>query len=184
VTRGASARLFVALEPPLHVREQLAAWARIARRGNQQIRLPEPEAMHVTLCFLGSRAVAEIGALGEAALACAMPVGGLGLGAPLWLPSRRPRALAVEVHDAKGELASLQAAVAEAMSRACGWEPEHRRYRPHVTVARMRAGAAPRERGLDPTPAFTFEGESLTLFRSWLSRDGASCEAVAGCPCR
>jgi 2'-5' RNA ligase len=179
VTRRATARLFAALEPPLGVREQLAAWARAARRCGRQMRLLERQDMHVTLCFLGSRPVEEIEPLGATVTACATAVGGLELGAPLWLPPRRPRVLAVEVGDPQGELAALQTAVADALAQACGWEPEHRRFRPHVTVARMREGAAPRRRELDPTPALTFDGEYLTLFRSWLSREGVSYEAIA-----
>jgi RNA 2',3'-cyclic 3'-phosphodiesterase len=180
LTRRAFARLFVALELPVGVCDELAAWARLARSGGAAgLRLLEPDALHATVCFLGSRPVNEIERLGAAVVACAMPVRQLHVGAPLWLPPRRPRVLAVEVRDPEGDLGALQQAVVRGVSAACDWEPDRRRFRPHVTVARMRQGAAPRERELDATPALTFAGTALTLFRSWPSPQGASYEPLA-----
>lgn len=175
---GPRARLFAALDLPGPVRAELAGWARRARRGNAAVRLVEPEMLHVTLCFLGSRPVGEVAALAEAVASAGRPVGELSLGAPLWLPPRRPRVLAVEVHDEQGELDALQGDVARALAGTVDWTPERRRFRPHVTVARMREGTAPRERELEPTPSLVFAGEAVTLYRSWLSRSGATYEAL------
>jgi 2'-5' RNA ligase len=142
----------------------------------------DPELLHVTLCFLGNRPVGEIGAIGEALAECATSVGELSLGAPLWLPPRRPRALAVEVRDnAAGGLAGLHEALARVLARACGYQEERRRYRAHLTLARMREG--PRRqagaRVLGPTPALSFTPPAVVLYRSWLSPAGASYEALA-----
>ena len=63
------------------------------------LRLLDPEALHLTLCFLGSRPVEEIAAIGSTLSACAAHVGELSVGAPLWLPRTRPRSLAVAIHD-------------------------------------------------------------------------------------
>jgi RNA 2',3'-cyclic 3'-phosphodiesterase len=192
MSRGATARLFVALDLPAEVRARLAGWA---RRCASSLRLLEDETLHVTLCFLGSRPVGEIEALGEAlAIACeqAPPPGPLALGAPLWLPPRRPRALAVELHDdARGSLLRLHEAVVRelravsdfaspdaAAARGTGGSAG-RRFRPHVTVARMRAGDAPRERSLPPTPALAFAAASATLYRSSLTPGGADYEGLA-----
>lgn len=111
-----------------------------------------------------------------------MPVGELSIGAPLWLPPRRPRALAVEVRDdPEGGLTALHGALVEALARACGYREERRRYRAHVTLARMREG--PRASGggrvLPATPALSFTPASIVLYRSWLSPAGASYEALA-----
>lgn len=149
--------------------------------GSAPVRVLDPELLHVTLCFLGTRPVGEIAAIG-AALECAMPVGELSIGAPLWLPPRRPRALSVEVRDdPEGGLAALQGALTEALARACGYRKEHRRFRAHVTLARMRDG--PRGSGgghvLPATPALSFTPASVVLYRSWLSPGGASYEALA-----
>ena len=117
--------------------------------------------------------------------------GELSLGAPLWLPERNPRALAVELHDEHGRLAALQAEVVAALQRVSGWQPDSnahtgvkakaskRRFHPHVTVARLRRGDAPEQRALPPTPSASFKPQELVLYRSWLSPEGASYEAVA-----
>jgi 2'-5' RNA ligase len=196
VTRGATARLFVAVDPPADVREELLAWGRATvtrltaqRRAGAaaEMRLLEPEALHVTLCFLGGRPVAEIEEIGSALVGCARHVGELSLGAPLWLPPRRPRTLAVEVHDHDGGLALLHAAVRRAISEVTDWRAERRRFRAHITVARMRGrGAAQRpfqvrEPVLPATPPLSFTPESVVLYRSWLAPAGASYEALATC---
>src|SRR5256885_15202668 len=105
MTRGAIARLFVAVDPPASVREELLFWARAAlarlplRREQNALpdmRLLEPEALHVTLCFLGGRPVGEIEEIGSVPGGPAQGVGGGTPGAPLWVPPPRPRALPAE----------------------------------------------------------------------------------------
>jgi 2'-5' RNA ligase len=196
MSRGATARLFVAVDPPAHVREQLAVWAlgaatgvgsRGAEGGARPLRLLEPETLHVTLCFLGNRPVHEIDAIGSTLSAWDTDLGELAVGAPLWLPPRRPRALAVEIRDRAGGLTRLHDNVTRAISQATAWEPERRRFKAHITVARMReqtrrgrgpTGADPR---LPATPQLRFTPESVILYRSWLSRAGATYEAIATC---
>jgi RNA 2',3'-cyclic 3'-phosphodiesterase len=187
MARGASARLFVALDLPAPVRGELVRWGRAAalstRAAGARLRVLEPEALHVTLCFLGERPAGEIGALGDAlgaACATSPPVGALALGAPLWLPPRRPRALAVELRDdAAGALAALRGELVRALAAVCDFEVGRRRFQPHVTVARLRPREAPGERGLPATPALTFAPASATLYRSWLTPSGATYEGLA-----
>ncbi len=150
MARGATARLFAAVDPPALVSQQLAAWARevsAALRGaagpaeDAKVRLLAAETMHVTLCFLGARPVAELDTLAAALEQCEVPQGGeLSLGAPLWLPPRNPRSLALEIGDGDGWLERLQHAIVEASARAIAWEPDRRRFRAHVTVARIGRG--------------------------------------------
>jgi 2'-5' RNA ligase len=201
------------------VSEQLASWARevsAALRGaaasaaadGAKLRLLAPETMHVTLCFLGSRPVAEIDVLAAALERCeAPPVGELSLGAPLWLPPRNPRSLALEIGDGDGWLERLQHALVEAIASSIAWEPDRRRFRAHVTVARSgrgkpsraKPGRADGSRGpsaasgghsatrdgdargpfLPPTPQLSFTPRAVVLYRSWLDPQGASYEAVA-----
>ncbi len=177
-----TARLFVALDLPHDVREALGWWGRAARRESGAMRLIEIELLHVTVCFLGSRPVADIDAIAETTRACAAAVGGLSLGAPLWLPRRRPRLLAVEVHDDAQTLSRLRGALVDELARELSWEPERRGFHPHVTVARMRSGSAPRARTLPATPAAAFAGETLTLYRSFLDPTAATYEALASVP--
>ncbi|MEA2298340.1 MAG: 2,3-cyclic 3-phosphodiesterase [Solirubrobacteraceae bacterium] len=172
------ARLFVAVELPAGAREQIAGWARRAVPVEGGVRRLDPAALHVTLCFLGTQPVAAVGEIAAVVEAQARPVGPLALGAPVWLPRRRPRALAIELHDERGALGDLAADLVRELGSAIGWEPESRRWHPHVTVARMRPGATT-PGPLDPTPAIVFEPTALTVFRSRLEPDGADYEALA-----
>lgn len=196
-------RLFVAVDPPMQICERLKAWARESTRGLQvrgrakaSPRVLDAELLHVTLCFLGNRPAGEMDVLAAQLSTCAGRGGELSFGAPLWLPERNPRALAVELHDEHGQLASLQTEVAAALQRVSGWQPNgsahtgvkakaaKRRFHPHVTVARLRRGEAPEQRALPPTPSASFRPRELVLYRSWLSSEGASYEAVAAHPIR
>jgi 2'-5' RNA ligase len=215
MARGATARLFAAVDPTAAVREQLAWWAREvagtlraggrSRGGRERdrpedggeearIRLLAPETMHITLCFLGSRPVDELQALADALARCELPPGGeLSLGAPLWLPPRNPRSLALEIGDGDGWLARLQLALVEAFAETIDWEPDRRRFRAHLTVARLGRAKPSRRRARDaarggregaqailpPSPQMTFAPESVVLYRSWLGPQGASYEALA-----
>jgi len=193
MSRGATARLFVAVDPPLPVCEELSAWARRAAAAalrhasvheQEPLRILDPALLHLTLCFLGARPVDEIEELAGAVAECAGGVCELSVGAPVWLPPRRPRSLAVEIHDDDGELARLHARVTAALAGAVAWEPDRRRFRAHVTVARVRGQPSRRRRAPAPdplpaTPQLRFAAESICLYRSWLAPSGASYEAIA-----
>jgi 2'-5' RNA ligase len=207
----------VAVDPPATVCDELAAWTRAALGGLRgldaeparaggfgKVRLLAPETMHVTLHFLGERPVGEVDAIADALRACRAALDHqLSLGAPLWLPPRRPRALALAVHDRDGELERLHDDVREALSQTIDWPAERRRYRAHVTVARLTPASGKRERrrrrdpsareaseaaraevvepALPATPQLSFAPCEIVLYRSWLSPQGASYEAVAAC---
>jgi 2'-5' RNA ligase len=180
--RTATARLFLAIDPPVPAREQLAAWARGAlgpgrgRGATRPLRLLLPDLLHLTICFLGERPMADIETIPVVLRECATPTGELTVGAPLWLPPRRPRALAVELHDPSEELTRLHEALAAALAAPTTGS---RRFRPHITLARMREGAAPRDRELPPTPPLVFTPTELVLYRSWLDPEGATYEPLA-----
>jgi RNA 2',3'-cyclic 3'-phosphodiesterase len=173
-----SARLFAALDLPAPVRDALGAFGRAAADDDFALRAVRDDALHVTLAFLGHRALDDIDPAREAVRAVALPVPDLALGDALWLSPRRPHVLTVEVVDPAGALVALQARVVEALAEAVGFEPERRRFRPHVTVARVRHGAVPRRRGLPEAPSASFAGEALTLYRSWLGRGPARYEPL------
>jgi 2'-5' RNA ligase len=190
MSHAATARLFVAIDPPRAVREQLAAWARLAiagdeRRGARKARLLAPETLHLTLCFLGSRPVQELAPIAAAVQGIGAFELQLSLGAPLWLPPRRPRTLALAVHDRDGELARLHGSVVDALAQAIDWRPEQRRFRAHITVARLgrehsheRRSQSGEEPSLRATPQLSFAARQVMLYRSWLAPAGASYEPL------
>jgi RNA 2',3'-cyclic 3'-phosphodiesterase len=174
------ARLFVALELPEPVRLALGQW-RSDRLGavDPGLRMTRPDDLHVTLCFLGSRPIDEIGAVAAACgvvSGCARPV--LTVGGPAWLPPRRPRVLAVDLDDQQGTLGRLQAELASALVRGGLYEPERRPFRAHVTVARVAARARVAAVELPPPAPLSFVGASVVLMRSRLGLDGARYEAL------
>ena len=170
-------RLFVALDLPAEARAALADF-----RGRADPRLWRPvsdEALHVTLVFLGHRAPGEAERIAEVVRASARPAADLALGDVVLLPPRRARVLCAEVEDRSGALHALQGRLAEALAAAGLHEPERRAYRPHATVARLRAGErSPRSAGVDGPEPVAFGGEAVTLYRSLLSRAGATYEPV------
>jgi 2'-5' RNA ligase len=138
------------------------------------------ESLHVTLCFLGTRPVDEAAAIGAAVVGCAAPVPGLGLRAAAWLPRRRPGVLAIDLDDAQGACAALQRSLARSLAALGAYEPGRRRFRPHVTVARVRRGARVEDPAVPVLPALpAFAGAAVTLFRSELAPGGARYEALA-----
>jgi 2'-5' RNA ligase len=179
---ASEARLFAAVELPEQLAWSLVGWAREAarearaQRAGAGLRVLEPASLHLTLCFLGGRPADQIEQL-VAALedACGgISVLELSLGAPVWLPSRTPRALAVEIHHGDGALERLQVAVQRALSGAA----PTRRFRPHITVARVRPGPGrPAQSVLAPTPQASFSARRVALVRSWLEPQGARYEA-------
>jgi len=177
-----SARLFAALELPAPVRDALGAFGRAAAADDFALRAVRDDALHVTLAFLGHRALDEIDPAREAVREVAAPVPDLALGDALWLAPRRPHVLTVEVADATGALLALQERLVAALVEAVGYEADRRRFRPHVTVARVRRGAAPRQHGLPDAPSASFAGEAVTLYRSWLGGGPARYEALERVP--
>lgn len=177
---AAKARLFVALELPEPVRAALAAWRAPLLRELPALRAVAPEALHVTLCFLGWREEAAIAPIAAIVGRCAGASGGVGLalGEPLWLPPRRPRVLALGLEDRHGRLDALQAELAGQLAEGGWYEPEPRPYLPHVTLARVRAGEPVSRAAPAPPPALAFDGAAVVLYRSRLERAGARYEPL------
>jgi RNA 2',3'-cyclic 3'-phosphodiesterase len=168
-----SARLFAALELPAEVRRELASFGREAAAHDRALRPAREDALHLTLAFLGHRALDEIDPAREAVRSVAdltAPV--LTLGDPLWLAPRRPHVLTVALEDADGALGALREAVVERLADALPWEPEARPFRPHITVARVRREWRPRLDQLPEPPRATFTADAVVLFRSHLGGGG------------
>ncbi|HEX8978008.1 MAG TPA: RNA 2',3'-cyclic phosphodiesterase [Solirubrobacteraceae bacterium] len=174
-----TARLFVALELPGPVLTALGAWGETELPAVTGLRRVGRDALHVTLCFLGSRPAAEIPAIaGACSVLSGEPAAELSLSGLLWLPPRRPRVLAVGVEDGAGRLAGLQAMLSGALERGGWYEPGRRRFVAHVTVGRFGRTGGHAVPVADP-PALRFPGRSVALLRSWPERGGSRYERLA-----
>jgi 2'-5' RNA ligase len=142
--------------------------------GGEGVRWVRREALHVTLCFLGNIEPAQVAPLAQAVgseLAGQTPFA-LTLGEARLFPSpRKPRVVALEVGP-EVELSGLAQAVVRGME-TCGFEPEDRRFRAHLTLGRIKQGRGPATAGLRVPEGNTTPVRDVVLFRSELERSGA-----------
>ena len=170
------ARLFLALDLPDGVREALVEWRSEALAGRDDLRPVAPEALHVTLVFLGYLPEKQIVTVARTAFE-----GLAGLEAPALtvrgvkpVPPRSPRLFALDLSDEGGRAVAVQAAASEALEAARFYKPEKRPFWPHVTFARVKRGV-PRAEAIEAEPPALkpFEARQITLYRSILRPQGA-----------
>jgi 2'-5' RNA ligase len=176
------ARLFLALELPSDVRGELVAWRSGALEGRSDLRPVAPEALHVTLVFLGYQYEKDIAriwsaasdALGDPPAPVLEPAG------VVPVPARRdPRLFALDLADPDGRCDAVQSAASAALAAERLYKPEKRPFWPHVTLARVKRGVrrAPPLAG-DPPALAPFTARGVTLYRSILRREGALYEPL------
>jgi 2'-5' RNA ligase len=179
-------RLFVAVNLPAAEQERIRDATERLRDTALPFRWVAPEALHLTLSFLGEVAEQRIDELMKALGAVAMrydpfAIRLAGIGAFPGL--RRPRVLWLGVAD-DGSLARLQSATAAALE-PLGFPREQRAYSPHLTLARARSEARPGAFGTlagaaeQVTHESMVQVRSIDLMRSHLSRTGARYEKIA-----
>jgi RNA 2',3'-cyclic 3'-phosphodiesterase len=180
---GPRARMFVALDLPASTREAIAAWRDEVVAGRNDLRPVAPEALHVTLAFLGWQDESAAPRIAEAAFGPARGMGPPRLAAAevLAIPPRgAPRLFALDPADEEGRAVALQQAVSDALEAERFYKPEKRPFWPHVTLARVkrgqRAGPLPE---LPAPPRDAFDADELTLYRSTLRPQGALYEPLA-----
>ena len=145
------------------------------------LRLTAPEALHVTLCFLGSQPVDQIEAI---AGACAVLAGrpapgavarrarcGCRRGARGWWRSR--------CEDRQLALTALQSELAATLQTGGWYQPELRPFRPHVTVARAAGNARLAAAQLPAPDSMSFVGSTIALMRSRTAPGGARYERLS-----
>ncbi|WP_169566086.1 RNA 2',3'-cyclic phosphodiesterase [Sneathiella limimaris] len=125
-------RLFVAIDLPEDFKQQIAA----LQSGIPDARWIPSQNAHVTLSFLGEINEADMVDIGLALSKIKAPSFLLELsGVGVFGNDKRPRILWIGVNGSP-ELLSLQSKVANTLTR-CGVKLEDRRFRPHVTLARV-----------------------------------------------
>jgi RNA 2',3'-cyclic 3'-phosphodiesterase len=175
--------MFLALDLPEAARDRLAAWRDVILDGRRDVRPVRPEALHVTLVFLGWQDESAAERIAEAAF------GSLPPGAPPRLtptgvravPPRDARLFALDLDDEGGRATALQAAMSEALEAGSWYRPEKRPFWPHITLARVKRGerrvAPPPDRPAPPAEAF--DAGVVTLYRSTLRPQGALYDPLA-----
>lgn len=173
------ARMFVALDLPELVREDITAWGKTELADPALRRVPQ-ESLHVTLAFLGNRPLAAVGEIAEAMEEAADRPVLMELGGPVGRPSGRPRLVALPV--LQRPVPGLQERLSEILVFERLYEPEKRPFWPHVTVARVRAEGRGSRRSMPveipsgPAPTERtgwFNGVRISLYRSELQPSGS-----------
>jgi 2'-5' RNA ligase len=180
---GPRARLFLALDLPEHARASLVSWRDALLDGRGDLRPVRPEALHVTLVFLGWQDESAAAKIAEAAFG-ALPGGArprLTPAAVRPLPPRDPRLFALELEDEDGHAGALQAAASAALEAGGWYRPEKRPFWPHLTLARVKRGErrVPPLPDDPPPPREPFEAPVVTLYRSTLRPQGSLYEPLA-----
>lgn len=178
-------RLFIAVTLPKKERQRLHRAAAPLRKADLPVRWVEPDAIHLTLKFLGEVAPDRLPRIEQAMARVAakskpfeIRLGGFGafpsLRKPriIWAGAYASPELRCLKHDLEWELASL------------GYEREARAFHPHLTLGRATGEARAGDfRDLeDLVGPLEFEGSmdvrALDLIRSTLTQDGARHERV------
>lgn len=175
-----SVRLFIAVDlgEPIHgeLAKQLARLKPLAPRA----RWVNPDALHVTLVFLGAVAdelVPRVGALVSEVAGRHRPVTLQVRGGGSFGSSKRPRVLWTDISGDVGPLGAIKEDLERALAEV-GHRPEERDFRPHLTLARAKAPAGDHElvscvQALDGTDFGQTRIDRLILYRSDLSPAGA-----------
>ncbi|HEY1914052.1 MAG TPA: RNA 2',3'-cyclic phosphodiesterase [Streptosporangiaceae bacterium] len=135
-------RLFVAITPPVVALEELDAAVAPLRRGSPELRWTKPESWHITLAFLGEVEQAAADRLSAPLSSAAARHAGLGLstaGGGAFPSSRRAGVLWTGIQGDREALRDVAASVTDGARAAGAPSPdEGRRFRPHITLARLR----------------------------------------------
>lgn len=170
-------RLFVAIPIPDILRQRLLAIS-TGVRGARWVR---PEGMHITLFFAGETDREQARDLDTELEAISLPPFELscrGLG--YFERGTRINAVWAGI-EANDTLTYLHNRVETAAVKA-GFERENRKYKPHITLARLKGGRAddvgPWIETHDHLSAPPFTVDRFTLYRSHLAREGAMYEPM------
>jgi 2'-5' RNA ligase len=156
-------------------RAGLAEWRDRLVEGRDDLRPSAAETLHLTLVFLGYQAEKDVPAIARAALGAVQELSAAELSpsAITPLPRRSPRLFALDLEDADGRAAAIQAAASAALAEGRWYRPERRAWWPHMTLARVKRGrrAEPLE-SPEPLPG-PLVAPVVTLYRSTLRPQGA-----------
>ncbi len=175
-----SHRLFVGIRPPAAIRDALLD----LMEGIDHARWQDDDQLHLTLRYIGEVDTHLADEIAERLAGAATPSFELAIaGTGVFEKKGRAHTLWAGL-EASPELLRLQKRV-ERVCIACGLEPEHRKFHPHITLARLNRSSGP----LDPFLARTaglglgpWEADSYILYESTLRTAGSLYDPVVRYP--
>lgn len=129
-------RLFVAIDLPDDIRDQFRDAQNTLRSCRARLTLVDQESMHITLKFIGEVSGSSLTSITDILQTIdvspfSMEVGLIGTNS-----QRAPRVVWAEVNDS-GQCRNLAENIDTALS-SLGCDPEKRKFRAHITIARVR----------------------------------------------
>ncbi|MBI2823252.1 MAG: RNA 2',3'-cyclic phosphodiesterase [Planctomycetia bacterium] len=180
-------RTFVAVEISTEVRAGAGRLIGRLEATGAGVRWVKPEHLHLTLKFLGEvdlRDVPEVCAVVTQATTTVPPFSVRVAGAGAFPDFSRPRTVWLGVEDETGELAALHEQIDKALG-GIGFRREQRRFRPHLTIGRVRSGGrglAALAEALEKNRDFAagvVDVDEVVVFSSELERGGPIHEPLA-----
>jgi 2'-5' RNA ligase len=135
-------RTFIAVEIPLEVKERAVRLIDQLRATPAKVKWVSPAAMHWTIKFLGDVAMTETPQICQAVARAVEPLAPFDVeacGAGAFPDARRPRTVWIGMSQGADQMIELHDRV-EAELETLGYRPEGRRFRPHLTIGRVRSG--------------------------------------------
>ncbi|MBN1316174.1 MAG: RNA 2',3'-cyclic phosphodiesterase [Anaerolineales bacterium] len=147
-----SIRAFIAIELSAELKLLLGQVARELeqRIPEKTIRWVKPEAMHLTLIFLGDTPISKLDPIKRAIEKATGGISPLALtitGIGCFPNTRRPRNVWVGIQEPAGQLARLKRTLDKTLE-PLGYKPENRNFTPHLTLGRVNKRAGRTEAGL------------------------------------
>jgi len=181
----AAIRSFVAVDLGALVKTRLAEIQRQLKSSTPSgsVRWVQPDAVHLTLKFLGDVPAERVGEITSALTRACEPLSPLSFsvaGAGCFPDLRRPNVVWIGVEDSTRKLQALQLAVEKALN-PLGFPPENRSFKPHLTLGRTQRSApvadlravGERVAALQVGALGTVEAHEIILMRSDLSPGGS-----------
>ena len=180
-------RTFVAIEIPTEVKERALKLIDQLRESSAKVKWVGPEAMHWTLKFLGDVDLLETPKICDAVARAVEPLTPFDVearGAGAFPDVSRPRTVWVGMGQGAEPMVELHDRIDQELA-LLGYRPEGRRFRPHLTIGRVRScpPAAIAELGRVIGEHADFESGLSTVyevvvFASELGRDGPTHEPL------
>ena len=184
-----SLRTFVAVEMSPDVRSRASQLITRLQGTDAKVTWVKPQAMHLTLKFLGEVDLKEIPAVCEAVSRAVKELPAFEFeahGAGAFPSAGRPRTIWLGVRRGEEQLVALHAAIDRALGEV-GFRHENRRFRPHLTLGRVRGDRDVHELGRLVAEQADFAGgigsvDEVVVFSSELESDGPVHEPLAVAP--
>ncbi len=182
-------RCFVAIELSADVRSRLGALQRRLSGLSSAVRWIRAEQIHLTVKFLGEvgdRQVAEVCELARAIADEHPPFELQVAGVGCFPPQGAARIVWAGLASLPAALTDCQSACEEVFA-GLGFKQEHRAYRAHLTIGRVREASASQRirealRAEEGFAAGPFGVGELVVFQSVLGRGGSRYSPLARCP--